>query len=151
MQLRRNPNSPLSTVGTSAFRNETFISSSQGSMNACLPHPFPNLIIVLILQNKDSVALKYKEEKGWTAGPGSCDGIILKLTSTFQKRQDKRDPYVSGLVIGLCWWFWMWFVLQWRCLWGTEYKLGKETSCQILEWGNNLFLKAVSGYYSSFK
>lgn len=32
-------------------------------MNACPPPPFPNLIIVLIIQNKDSVAVKYKEEK----------------------------------------------------------------------------------------
>lgn len=30
----------------------------------CLPTPpFPNLIIVLIIQNKDSVAVKYKEKK----------------------------------------------------------------------------------------
>lgn len=35
MQLSRNPNSPLSAIGTSAFRNETFISSSQGDKNAC--------------------------------------------------------------------------------------------------------------------
>lgn len=39
MQLSRNPNSPLSAIGTSAFRNETFISSSQGDKNALPPHP----------------------------------------------------------------------------------------------------------------
>lgn len=60
MQLSRVPNSPLSTVGTSAFRNETFIYPSQGNMNACPPSL--NLIIVLIIQNKDSVEVKYKEK-----------------------------------------------------------------------------------------
>lgn len=40
MQLSRNPNSPLSAIGTSAFRNETFISSSQGDKNALPPSSF---------------------------------------------------------------------------------------------------------------
>lgn len=66
MQLSRVPNSPLSTVGTSAFRNETFIYPSPGNMNACPPFPESNYCSDNSEQGFSRSKIQRKRMSSWT-------------------------------------------------------------------------------------